>query len=385
MRCAARACDRWFSTDPPAGLPGPAGGCFHRHEGPLLAQRLGFAGHNDGTADGGQVATGRKGGFVKKPMTWLVIIFAFGVASRDVGANEAAVMAPLASRSLLLDVAARGERLLAVGERGHVLVSTDQGATWRQVPVPTQALLTAVALGESGRAWTVGHDTTILKSEDGGESWELVYSDQDAHQPLFDVFFLDDRRGFAMGAYGAFFVTSDGGDSWEPRVIFEGDNHLQHMSRFPSGSLIIVAERGLILRSDDLGETWREIPSPYHGSLFAALVMDDRQLMIFGLRGHAFRSADGGATWSRAATGITTMLTDACLFPDGRILVSALGGVLLESRDGGESFSIDEQRERLGVSALACLSDGSAVLVGELGAQRVSAAELSKLFQRGAR
>lgn len=292
-------------------------------------------------------------------------------------------MAPLAARSLLLDVAASGDRLLAVGERGHILVSTDQGDSWRQVPVPTQALLTAVALGDDDRAWAVGHDSVILRSEDGGESWELVYSDPDANEPLFDVFFLDGDRGFAVGAYGVFMETHDGGRSWERRAAFDGDNHLQHMARLPSGALVLVGERGLILRSDDAGETFRQLPSPYHGSLFSSLPLDDKTILIFGLRGHSFRSTDGGATWQEIATGTTGMLTDACRFPDGRILVSALGGVVLLSRDGGQSFALDEERARLGLSAVACLGDGSAVLVGELGVQKITAAQLATMFAGG--
>ena len=51
-----------------------------------------------------------------------------------------------ALRSTLLDVASAGQRLVAVGERGHVLLSDDQGKTWRQartVPTRTHADLRA--------------------------------------------------------------------------------------------------------------------------------------------------------------------------------------------------------------------------------------------------
>lgn len=299
------------------------------------------------------------------------------------GADEAAIIAPLASRSLLLDVAENEGRLVAVGERGHILVSTDQGASWRQVPVPTRALLTAVALGEGGRAWAVGHDTVILLSEDSGETWQLVHSDPDANQPLFDVFFLDGQRGFAVGAYGAFFATSDGGRTWEPQRIFESDNHLHNIARASSGTLVIVGERGLLLRSDDQGASWRELPSPYHGSFFSSLPLEDGTWLVFGLRGHAFRSIDGGGSWAEIPTQTTSMLTNACRFPDGRILVSALGGVLLLSRDGGQSFAMDAERERLGLAAVVCLTDGSAVLVGELGVQKLTAEQIAAMWGRG--
>ena len=44
---------------------------------------------------------------------------------------------PLAAKSVILDVALAGDRLVAVGERGHIVLSDDYGMTWRQVPCPT--------------------------------------------------------------------------------------------------------------------------------------------------------------------------------------------------------------------------------------------------------
>ena len=56
----------------------------------------------------------------------------------------------------------RHDPAVAVGARGHILVSSDAGATWTQSPhVPTLALLTAVTMLDEQRAWVVGHDETI--------------------------------------------------------------------------------------------------------------------------------------------------------------------------------------------------------------------------------
>jgi len=71
--------------------------------------------------------------------------------------------APLASRSLLLAIAPAGQRLVAVGERGHILLSDDQGQTWSQAEsVPTRSLLTGVCFGNDGQGVAVGHDEVIL-------------------------------------------------------------------------------------------------------------------------------------------------------------------------------------------------------------------------------
>ena len=69
-----------------------------------------------------------------------------------------ALQLPGAEHSMLLDIAAAGERLVAVGERGHILVSEERGESWRQVEVPTTAMLTRVFFFDETLGWAVGHD-----------------------------------------------------------------------------------------------------------------------------------------------------------------------------------------------------------------------------------
>ncbi|MBK9968932.1 MAG: hypothetical protein IPP07_30480 [Holophagales bacterium] len=72
--------------------------------------------------------------------------------------------ARLASRSLLLDAADRDALAVAVGERGHVLLSGDGGKTWTQAETPTRALLTGVWLHDARPAGPWGNDETILRT-----------------------------------------------------------------------------------------------------------------------------------------------------------------------------------------------------------------------------
>src|SRR5688572_1226232 len=130
-------------------------------------------------------------------------------------ANKPAAIEPLAANSLLLDLAVAGGRYVAVGERGHVLLSDDQGATWRQAKsVPTRVMLTAVFFADKDYGWAVGHDETILNTVDGGETWTRSHFAPEAQQPLLDLWFANRVSGIAVGAYGAYFTTNDGGRHW---------------------------------------------------------------------------------------------------------------------------------------------------------------------------
>ena len=114
-------------------------------------------------------------------LAWL----ALGSAAAESAPPEPAVASERAARSLLLGVAEAGPRLVAVGHRGHVVLSDDGGESWRQArSVPTRASLTAVRFVDAREGWAVGHDAIILHSSDGGETWELQQFAPELEAPL---------------------------------------------------------------------------------------------------------------------------------------------------------------------------------------------------------
>ena len=68
-------------------------------------------------------------------------------------------------------MARAGERLVAVGERGRIILSDDNGVTWRQVHSPTSVTLTHVTFATPVDGWAVGGMGIVLHSADGGLSW----------------------------------------------------------------------------------------------------------------------------------------------------------------------------------------------------------------------
>jgi photosystem II stability/assembly factor-like uncharacterized protein len=328
--------------------------------------------------------------------------FALAVAAPAPGQDAAAedpaarpaVIAPLAVRSLLLDIAWAGRRVVAVGERGHILHSPDAGRTWTQSPVPASANLTAVYFADAQHGWAVGHVETILRTQDGGDSWELVHFEPESPQPLLDVAFADAMRGIAVGAYGVIYVTTDGGAVWsqvpfEPAPLpgaekveaavdeMEADVdlgfefHLNAITRGPPGRMYLGAEAGRLFRSDDDGTSWRELPSPYDGSFHGVLALDGDVVLAFGLRGNLFRSEDGGLTWAAILTGTTALLHAGARVGPDAVVVAGTAGVMLVSRDGGRTFALSQQDDRKSIAAVVASGDGDLVVAGEGGVRRL--------------
>jgi photosystem II stability/assembly factor-like uncharacterized protein len=289
-----------------------------------------------------------------------------------------AIMAPLATSSLLLDVAVAGDALVAVGERGHVLVSTDEGATWQQSEVPTQSMLCAVFFHDASLGWAVGHDSVIIRTTDGGKTWEIVNWAPEDETPLFDVWFADADNGFAIGAYGTFLVTSDGGDTWEWEPLSDDDWHLHKFAADDAGRFFIAAEAGFVYRSDDGGDTWTDLPSPYEGSYFGILPLGGDTLLLFGLRGHLFRTEDAGESWQEIETATVAMLNDGVLLEDGTVIIVGLGGTVLMSSDGGRTFDLHRQANRRGISSIVQTADDTVLLAGEFGVKTVRTGSLAE-------
>ena len=78
----------------------------------------------------------------------------------------------LAINSPLSGMARAGERVIAVGQRGHILFSDDAGKHWQQAAVPVSADLTAVNFPTTTQGWAVGNDGVVLHSSDAGATWQ---------------------------------------------------------------------------------------------------------------------------------------------------------------------------------------------------------------------
>lgn len=315
-------------------------------------------------------------------------LLARDAAAASAAADGPAIVAPLVAQSLLLDVARAGDRLVAVGERGHILHSDDDGRTWKQSDaVPSRTMLTAVTFANSNEGWAVGHDEIILRTQDGGANWIAAQYRPESQQPLLDVWFENASHGLAVGAYGSVYETRDGGRTWtgrkfsyqalpQPRGAGDDvppDYHLNKL--IAAGSrLFIAAEAGQLFRSDDGGASWRQLPSPYNGSFFGLLALGGDQLLAFGLRGRLFRSNDGGASWQALASGTTAMLTDGFRRNDGTLVLVGLSGTVLTSRDQGLTWTLHQQPDRKGISAALPVAGDDLVVVGEAGVSRITAA-----------
>ena len=349
--------------------------------------------------------------FVRRS-TGLALVLAIIAASPAQAAfkgvlNTPAMQSRLAAQRPLNAVVTAGARLIAAGQRGHIVYSDDEGNSWRQSSVPVSSDLTAVFFSSERTGWAVGHDGVVLHSNDGGQSWQLQLDgdraaalikddygkkaqagdaraaallpelDRDfssgADKPFLDVWFANDHEGFVVGAFNLIFRTGDGGKSWEPwfdRIDNPRRLHLYSV-RGEGGHVYVAGEQGLVARLDAGAQRFEAIPSPYAGTFFGVLP-GGAGVVVYGMRGNAFRLDGNGTNWQKLETGIVGGLTGAASLGDGRlVLVSTAGDVLVGSAGRGQFEKLKTTRDMLLAGVTFVRATNSLASVGNTGALMV--------------
>ncbi len=314
----------------------------------------------------------------------------------------AAEQSPRMLISPMLAVANTGSRLVAVGLRGSIIVSDDQGKTWVQAQVPVSIDLVAVSFASAQAGWAVGHGGVVLHTSDGGTTWEKQLDGLQASklaidfytanpeqiadaegfltkeqnlaveqetQPFLDVYFADDQHGYVVGTFNRIFATADGGKSWQP-LMHRTDNpqewHFYSVDG-KDGQVYLSGEQGRVWRLDTASQRFVAINTPYNGTLFGTAAQAGGQVFAYGMRGSFFRSSDQGQNWQRSTLPFTSNVMRVLALGNQRLLVVAQSGEVAQSRDDGQTFTAVPLASPMPYFGAALLDSAHLALAGAAG------------------
>lgn len=285
----------------------------------------------------------------------------------------AAMITPGSAKAMMVSSARAGKRIVAVGDHGIVLLSDDDGKSFRQAKaVPVRVTLTSVCFVDDTHGWAAGHWGVVVTTSDGGENWSLQRSDITVDQPLFSIYFKDKDRGWAVGLWSLLLATRDGGKNWSavklppPPGGGKTDRNLQKIFADGKGTLYIAAEQGTVVRSADDGATWTYTPTGYKGSFWTGIALKDGTLLVGGLRGTVYRSSDNGRSWKEVPSGVKSSITDFAE-ANGTTYAVGLDGVYLVSSTGGASFAVTQREDRIPFTSLVVANSGKPVAFSKQG------------------
>lgn len=317
-----------------------------------------------------------------------------------------ALAARVVGQSPFLAVSRAGQRLVAVGIRGQIALSDDDGASWRAASSPVSVDLVALHFPSEKMGWAVGHGGVVLHSADGGLSWvrqlegrraaeisgthlarrlEVPGIDRERYQrlledekwlqesggmqPFLDVHFEDERTGHVVGTFNRIFHTRDGGRSWEAwidRIDNPSSLHI-NAAAGAGGTIYLAGEQGAVWRKDAGAQGFVLMQTPYDGTLFGLAVLGPRRVLAFGMRGNVFRSEDGGEGWQPVRLSGHGGVTGATRLASGEIVLVTQAGTVERSRDEGRSFAPVKMKAPMAYADVVEARAGVLVLAGAEG------------------
>ncbi len=376
-------------------------------------------GHN--LADNAPHAAKIRARFVTAVMVLLVVLSLGAMASPaaaqaddsiSVELNRPATITPRAKDGLFTSIASAGSRLVAVGEQGRVMISDDNGLSWRQVATPTSVTLTQVRFVNAALGWAVGQMGIVLRTQDGGLTWHKQFDDIAAgaimlsaaktalaaqgsnpttqanlqaaqimvqggpNVPFLTVLPLSAQDVFIAGGFGIAFASHDSGATWQSIAASIPDPNGLHIYDLveTQGHLLGVGEQGFVF-SGAVNGSFAALTPPSQGSFFGALALADQSLIIYGLQGIILQTADQGKNWTRPTSDVSVGIDCAILLRNGDIVFGDVAGDLLVSHDNGAHVV----RSQAGgpVVALAQAADGAIIIGSPSGLQRMSSPSIN--------
>jgi len=316
-------------------------------------------------SDGSIVAVGEAGASVRSSdqgLAWQAAEAVRGTASQN--------NSPAASdtSNWLASVASAGPALVAVSYGGRILRSSDGGGKWSSVQqMPDTGNVEAVARA-SDDALVIGTDTSIFRSA-GGAGFEKAKS---ASIRVHEFWFFDSLVGVAVGGKRTIQRTVDGGKTW---TTVEGGTNGELMGVAFSDDKHGIAVGGRtepkIGRTEDGGLTWHAQPCEIcgEGVFFADVTILTSQIgMAVGTRGVVIKTTDGGRSWTQLKHGLASdLLWSVALVDANTAIVVGRQGVILHTRDGGATWSRRESGTPLGLRRVAFADAARGMIVGEGG------------------
>lgn len=274
---------------------------------------------------------------------------------------------------------------LVVGDAGLMLATANGGKTWtkREIDVrpPSAGQIQGRPPGAGGRpppgfrgggsptlyniyfvnekiGYIIGARGTILKTEDGGKTWnrKIARSDAAGQNPnprrggiranLMGIQMISEKVGFIAGSENTILKTTDGGETWigssERARVGETRNNLEDIKFVSATTGWIVGSYGTLLHTNDAGETWEKRNTGFDNNLFSIHFFDEKNGWICGQEGLILHTNDGGTTWKQQKTDTYDNLHDI-IFVDNMV-GWAVGdfGAILHTTDGGKTWNLSK-------------------------------------------
>ena len=281
---------------------------------------------------------------------------------------EAEMRRPIHRTDRFQAVARKGASIVAVGNQGVIVRSSDSGETWKRVELPGWPALIDVQACPNGNFVALAFAPDIFVSTDAGATWkQRSIPTSESPQAMTCA---PDNRIWVVGAFTTRWTSADAGETWA-ETTNDDDALLTTIQFFDASNGVITGEFGTVMKTQDAGETWETMP-PLVDEFYpqAAYFSDPQTGWISGLGGVILHTNDGGLTWTEQETETVVPLYG--LEQVGKTLYAVGGEGTLLRLDGKRWRMVKHGKPiRLYIRAIRAIDDHRAIIAGVGGALHI--------------
>jgi photosystem II stability/assembly factor-like uncharacterized protein len=137
---------------------------------------------------------------------------------------------------------------------------------------------------------------------------------------------------------------------------------------------IAVGTHGVILRTEDAGDTWSPLQDPLDSThwFWSVSFADDLHGAVVGNTGAVFTTDDGGLSWTEQDSGVDVRLTGVCMVTPLAATVVGFQGTILKTMDGGATWNPQSSETSNNLSGVAFTDEAHGITVGSFTMLRTS-------------
>lgn len=269
----------------------------------------------------------------------------------------------------------------AAGEAGTIIRTTNGGFSWEIQNSTVQSFITDIYFVNKNIGWALTlkegfpFTSVILKTTNGGTDWSAL-DFPDTTKILRTIFFLDSLNGFIGGSYIGY--TNDGGNTWEAASVDSNIysnfpvyqfNFLNHQFGYACGGRIDIF--GVVWRTTNSGLNWTSM-SPGADEVFDIFIFDSLNAISLSGDPEGFygifniKTTDAGLSWNSNELPFTG-LSFAIDFRNDFEGWSASGYKFLRTTNRGETWEEFETPDAAGIFDLQFTDARTGYAVGEGG------------------
>ena len=240
-----------------------------------------------------------------------------------------------------------------------------------------EGMLQDVYFMDSQNGIVVGNGGLMLKTSDGGKTWEKVEIDMSppgagqrpgaggggpppgfgrgGPAPLYNIYFIDENVGYITGGRGTILKTEDGGKTWA-RKMARSDTpgrggrrggiraNLMGIQMISETTGFIAGSENTILKTTDGGETWvgsseRARVGETRNNLENIWFVSPTTGWVIGSFGTLLHTADGGENWEKRDPGFDNNLFGIYFLDENTGWICGQEGLILHTTDGGATWN----------------------------------------------